>query len=279
MALRRAVRFSYACLRGAGILAVTIALVPPAAALFAVRGRCPAVLRICWHRAVRRIAGLRVRMLGGEHAGQAELLTSNHASYLDILVIAGQVDTDFIAKADVAGWPAIGWLARLIGTVFVERAPRQAAHQRDALGRHLADGCRLCLFPEGTSSDGLRVLPFKSALLDAAIRADISVQPVTVVYRDPHARYAWYADMTLVPHIGQVLMQRGVDVDVIFHAPVASSDFADRKALSRYLEETVRRELDRRVAVMRPADERETTPQLAGQPAMDREAGPRRQGA
>ncbi len=151
-------------------------------------------------------------------------------------------------------WPFFGTLARLQRTVFVERARRsQTGEARDSIARRLSEGDTLVLFPEGTSSDGNAVLPFKSALLGAAeaVLADgrhVLVQPVSTAYlatnglplgREDRPLYAWYGDMELVPHLWEALKAGPLDVVVQFHPPL-SLDSMDRKELARRAEAEIR---------------------------------------
>jgi 1-acyl-sn-glycerol-3-phosphate acyltransferase len=132
----------------------------------ALTGRQPRRLARTWHRGCCTIAGLRLRVRGAPAAFGSTLLVANHVSYLDVVVLGSLVNVSFIAKAEVAGWPLIG---RIGGTIFVERRGSCSAGQRDRVAVRLARGDDLILFAEGTSSDGGRVLPFKSALFAATV--------------------------------------------------------------------------------------------------------------
>ncbi|MEM6374994.1 MAG: lysophospholipid acyltransferase family protein [Pseudomonadota bacterium] len=180
----------------------------------------------------------------------ARAIVANHASWLDILVLGAAQPVVFVSKADVADWPVIGALARMVGTVFIARDPRQAALQKMRLAEALAEGQVLVLFPEGTSTDGLRVLRFKSTLmaafdLTAGPQAPL-IQPVTVQYSAPDTIdeprfYAWWGDMALAPHLWSILGQsRQGHVTITRHELVRASDFEDRKTLSAALEAAVR---------------------------------------
>ena len=151
------------------------------------------------------------------------LIVANHTGWLDIVIFSAVAPISFVAKSEVGSWPFFGTLARLQRTVFVERTRRsQTGEARDSISARLAQGDTLVLFPEGTSSDGNSVLPFKSALLGAAesVLADghhVTVQPVSTAYTGSHgipmgreARplYAWYGDMELVPHLWEALEGR-----------------------------------------------------------------------
>lgn len=181
-----------------------------------------------------------------DHAGA---IVANHSSWLDIFALNAGDRVYFVSKSEVAGWPGIGWLARATGTVFINRDRREAAEQKRVFEERLGAGHRLLFFPEGTSTDGLRILPFKPTLFAAffaeELRDTIWVQPVTVVYRAPDGRrddfYGWWGDMDFGSHLLAVLAagRPGV-VEVFWHKPVSVAEFADRKALAAVCEAAVR---------------------------------------
>lgn len=176
-------------------------------------------------------------------------VVANHASWLDIFTLNARKRIYFVSKSEVAGWPGIGWLARATGTVFINRNSREAKHQKEIFEGRLEAGHKLLFFPEGTSTDGVRVLPFKSTLF-AAFFSDhlhefMHVQPVTVIYRAPEGEdprfYGWWGDMGFGEHLLKVLARgRQGSVEVVYHPPVKVSDFPDRKSLAKYCEEAVR---------------------------------------
>ncbi|MBU2993349.1 lysophospholipid acyltransferase family protein [Octadecabacter sp. 1_MG-2023] len=192
--------------------------------------------------------GIRYRRIGAPMTG-AGAVVANHSSWLDIFALNAAKRIYFVSKAEVAGWPGIGWLARATGTVFIARDRRQAASQVDVFRTRLSHGHKLLFFPEGTSTDGLQVLPFKptlfAAFYDDALRDTLSIQPVTVVYQAPDGEdarlYGWWGDMDFGPHLLHTLAQspQGA-VTVVYHDPVRVADFENRKALAAYLEERVR---------------------------------------
>jgi lyso-ornithine lipid O-acyltransferase len=243
-----------AAVRALALLAWTGILLVPCLSLRVLAGRAPRSLVRSWHRGCCVIAGLRVRVHGAPATVGPILFVANHVSYLDIVILGSLVDAGFVAKAEVARWPLIGQIARIGRTIFVERRTTRSAGQRDRIAERLAAGDSLILFAEGTSSDGGRVLPFKSALFAAAEEpgrrgAAIKVQPVTIAYArlrcglplDYALRplYAWYGDMELAPHLWAVLGLPGAVIEVRFHAPVAASDFGSRKALAQHAEREV----------------------------------------
>lgn len=209
---------------------------------------------------VLRVIGLRLKSQGQpmRHPGS---VVANHVSWLDILALHACQTVVFVSKSEVSGWPGIGFLARFAGTVFINRDPREARVQRDILAGAMRHGARLMLFPEGTSTDGMRVLPFKSSIFEMMFMqyagSETHVQPVSVIYDAPKDRgdarlYAWWGDMNLGPHLAMVLsLARQGSVRVVFHAPLKVADFANRKELARAAEMAVRAGLpeDRRVSI------------------------------
>lgn len=198
-------------------------------------------------RTAFRVLGMAYRSEGLPMAGPGAVV-ANHASWLDIFALNARKRIYFVAKDEVAGWAGIGWLARATGTVFIRRDRRDAANQREIFRTRLGAGHKLLFFPEGTSSDGRRVLPFKptlfAAFFDPAL-GDLHVQPVTVIYAAPAGAdprfYSWYAGMNFAPHLAQVLAaRRQGGVEVIYHTPLRVADYPNRKALAAAAEATVR---------------------------------------
>ena len=176
-------------------------------------------------------------------------IVANHSSWLDIFILNASDRVYFVSKSEVAGWPGIGFLARATGTLFIARDRRAAKIQTTQFEERLLAGQRLLFFPEGTSTDGLRVLPFKSTLFAAffapQLRDVLSVQPVSVAYHAPDGRdlrtYGWWGDMSFGSHLLSTLaLPRQGRVTVIYHPPVSVRDIADRKALAKTAERTVR---------------------------------------
>jgi len=213
-----------------------------------------------YHRLVAAIFGIHIRVVGKPVTGEGVLMVANHTSWADIVIFSAAAPLSFVAKAEVARWPFFGTLARLQRTVFVTRARRSETGQaRDAIAERLKEGDVLVLFPEGTSSDGNRVLPFKSALLGAAeaVLPDggrVPVQPVSSAYvaregipmgRENRPLYAWYGDMELVPHLWEALKSGPLDVVMQFHEPLPAMD---RKELARQGWDIVRKGHSRALA-------------------------------
>ena len=206
-----------------------------------------------YHRIVCRILGIRVKVIGAPPATGPTLIASNHVSWLDIVVLSAVAPLSFIAKREVNTWPFFGALARLQRTVFVHRDRRHATgNSRDEMQDRLKSGDILVLFPEGTSSDGHRVLPFKSSLFGAAEYPGVVVQPVTVAYSGHRnlpmngrlrPSYAWYGDMDLPPHLWEALATGPIEVTVICHEPLSLSGELTRKHLAAHAECLVRQGL------------------------------------
>ncbi len=199
-----------------------------------------------------RILGIRLD-LRGSFSPEASAIVANHSSWLDIFVLNAVKRVYFVSKAEVAAWPGIGWLARATGTVFIERSRAQAADQALLFQSRLNAGHRLLFFPEGTSSDGLRVLPFKTTLFAAffsdELREQMLIQPVSVQYKAPHGAdkrfYGWWGDMDFGPHLLAVLAASNQgSVTVTYQTPLRVADYHDRKSLSAACEDAVRRGYD-----------------------------------
>lgn len=195
------------------------------------------------------------RILGMEHRISGQLMTqrgavvANHTSWLDIFSLNARKRVYFVSKAEVAGWPGIGTLAKATGTVFIERNPKKAKEQTAVFETRLKAGHKLLFFPEGTSTDGLRVLPFKTTLFAAFfsehLRDFMHVQPVSVIYHAPKGQparfYGWWGEMEFGEHLLKTLAARRQGaVELIYHTPVAVRDFPNRKALAAEMERVIR---------------------------------------
>jgi 1-acyl-sn-glycerol-3-phosphate acyltransferase len=195
-----------------------------------------------------RILGLPREVQGTPMTGNGAYV-ANHVSWLDIFVLNASKRLFFVAKAEVAGWAGIGWLARGTGTLFFERDRRKAAAQAREMQARLAAGHRLLFFPEGTSTDGLRVVPFRPTLFAAFFAGtnpdSIHVQPVSLSYTPPPDEapsfYGWWGDMSFGESLVAILaLPRQGSVRVTYHPPLSVADFADRKALAAAAEAAVR---------------------------------------
>lgn len=239
-----------------GVSLLTLALVPLQLAAMLLGGRARSRLPRLWHRGAAAIVGLKVETEGVPSPHGPLLLSANHQSWLDILVLGSVVDASFVAKTEVRGWPVFGVLARLHRTIFVDRGrKRDVRLQVDQIAGRLRDGESLVLFAEGTTSDGNGVLPFKSALFAAAEEAlgrsdreAILVQPVCVAYTRHHglplgragrSKVTWIGGQTFGPHLMSVLRDGAFDAKVIFAPPLRFTARDDRKALAAACERAV----------------------------------------
>ena len=196
-----------------------------------------------------RILGIRRIEAGPRNTG-AEAWVANHSSWLDIFALNASGPIYFVSKAEVAGWPGIGWLARATGTIFIERRRGDAARHKATFEDRIAAGHRLVFFPEGTSTDGLRVLPFKSTLFSAffSFGLEFAVQPVTLRYLSPTGKrpdfYGWWGDMAFGPHLLMLLAApTGGRVELVRGEPITVGEAGDRKTMALTLEDRVRRAL------------------------------------
>jgi 1-acyl-sn-glycerol-3-phosphate acyltransferase len=188
-------------------------------------------------------------VLRGQPMSGRGAVVANHSSWLDIFALNAAQKIYFVSKAEVEHWAAIGWLARATGTVFIARKGTEAKAQQALFEARLRAGHRLLFFPEGTSTDAIRVLPFKSTLFAAfyshGLDQILQVQPVTVIYHPPEGEdprfYGWWGDMGFAGHLLSVLARaRQGRVEVIFHPPVAVDAFASRKDLAAHCEAVIR---------------------------------------
>lgn len=213
------------------------------------------VLRLCrshaaytvpclWHKGVCKIIGLKVHVKGTPEKDRQVIFMSNHLSYLDIPVIGSLLKASFVAKNDIESWPVIGFLSKVQQTAFISRSSTQAATAHGTLDTMLKEGKSIILFPEGTSSAGTEVLPFKSSLFSLCLPSSASpipLQPFTLHLKSVNGqtnpsleqrnRYAWYADMEFGPHIWDFLGQCEAEIDLIFHPIIIARPDDTRKTL------------------------------------------------
>jgi len=228
-------------------LGLTLCAMPVQVALLLLRRPERTRFPVWYHRQVLRIVGIRLVVIGAPSAAKPTLFVSNHSSYLDIEVLGALLPASFVAKSEVSGWPMFGLLAKLQRTVFIERRRGRTGRSRDDIAARLEGGDNLVLFAEGTSSDGNRVLPFKSALFAvASLRPGgrpLVVQPVSVTptrldgiplgYAH-RTLYAWCGDMSLAPHLWDFVRLGRMVVQVEFHPPVTLDEVSSRKALAEH---------------------------------------------
>ncbi len=221
------------------------------------------------HKSMCHALDIRVKTFGQALEGSPTLFVCNHVSYFDIIILGAVIKGCFIAKRDMKDWPVLGFLSTLQRTIFVDREKRTDTHsQRQEMQERMKGGDSLILFPEGTTSSGGIVLPFKSSLFgvtenfihsqcdDEGRPLEVMVQPVTLVYRRincmPTNRsnrpfVAWYGDMEIAPHFKKFIELQNIEVEVHFHEPVSRNLFKTRKELSSYCFRTIERQMEERL--------------------------------
>ncbi len=213
------------------------------------------MISVRYYRALCSILRVHIRVIGTPMREKPTLVLANHVSWLDIPVISAVMPIAFIAKSEIADWPIVGVAARRLRTVFVDRNRRQQTSEAAAeVAQRLTEGDPVVLFAEGTSSDGNRVLEFRSALVGAVTQLngkhDVMLQPLSIAYtrsqgiplgRQNRPLVAWYGDTDFVPHFKEFLRRGAVDVVVRFGESVPFDDGNDRKSATRSMEAAVRR--------------------------------------
>lgn len=201
-----------------------------------------------WSARTLSVLGIALRVTGQPSAG-ATLFVANHVSWLDILAINAVRPVRFVSKSDIRSWPLLGWLTACGGTLFIERSRRRDAHRvLHLVAQALKAGEPVAVFPEGTTSDGHGVLPFHANLLQAAIAAEVPVQPIALRYSDARepvsAAAAYVGDTTLMQSLWAVVSVRGLTAQVGF-LPARSSHQAPRRALAAQLAADIAAQLPR----------------------------------
>jgi len=238
-----------------GFVLSALGLIPFQMAVMRLAPRLSRLVPHYYNRFLCRWLGIRISVTGQPASDHSVLFLSNHTSYFDILAISATAPVSFIAKSEVASWPFFGILAKLHGTVFVDRQRRsRTAQSRDEMAERLRAGDNLVLFPEGTSNDGNRVLGFKSALIGVAQSAalghdtQILVQPVSIVYARVHGvpmgrqyrpNFAWYGDMELLDHLWDALVLGPVNVEIQFHDALEPASLVDRKKVASHCQAVI----------------------------------------
>lgn len=237
--------------RGAAVLLWTVIAGTIQAVCLLLPGDAKATFARFYWRVFARLIGVEVRVIGHpvQDGKRRVVFVSNHSSWVDIPVVGGVLKGRFVSKAEVGRWPVISVIARLGRTVFITRSRSAITRERDAMRTVLEAGDNLILFPEGTSSDGSRVLPFRTSFFTLAETATAEeqaalplIQPVSVVYdrlgglpagRASRPVFAWYGDMDIVSHFRRLTQHLGLRATVLIHAPLDPARYPDRKALAQ----------------------------------------------
>ncbi len=217
------------------------------------------ILTRFWQRCTCLIFRIKIIQTGTQHTEHQTVYMSNHISYLDIPTLGSVISASFVAKKDVASWPLFGFLSKLQQTAFISRDRADARVEKNALDNMLNKGKSLIIFPEGTSTDGQTVIPFKSSLFSIAMKenlTEIRVQPITLSIKTANGHdiitqqdrdiYSWHINMDTPMHIHLWLFakSKGAVVSVIFHPVLKAHDFSDRKTLAKACYNTVSNNLN-----------------------------------
>lgn len=233
--------------RIASVLLLTLLCMPIQALLLALPGRAKKVFPRWYYTAFCWCIGLKIQVVGRPERGARTLYVANHSSWLDIPVLGAKLELCFLAKQEVGGWPLVGWISKLGRTLYVSRTRGRTAEEAKAFRERLAQGDSFVLFPEGTTSDGARVLPFRSSFLAAADGA-ARVQPVSIVFdrlgglpacRRDRPLFAWYGDMDTASHMWRLFRRTGTRCTLVFHEGFAPEAIPNRKEMSLRVERVV----------------------------------------
>ncbi len=245
-----------ACAKFFLFILLNAATIPPQAILMLVHtGKGAQILPRLWQKCACTIFRIKINLHGTPHTDSQTIYVSNHISYLDIPVIGSLIDASFVAKDDVESWPLFGYLAKLQQTAFISRDKANVTTAKSALDKALDNGKSIIMFPEGTSTNGKKVRPFKSSLFAIALKdnlkEDIYIQPFTLEVKTVDNKevttneirdiYAWHIDMDmpLAPHLWRFAKNSGAEISVYFHDPIKASRFSDRKTLAKACHDTV----------------------------------------
>ncbi len=244
-----------ASLKMAAFLVWTLVLVPPQMIILAFhKGKHAYTIPFLWENGVRMIFQIRYSIEGIPLTGHQVFYMSNHLSYLDVPLLGSILRASFVAKSEVINWPVFGFLSKLQQTEFIERKRTSISQETNKLAAKIASGRSLIIFPEGTSTSGYEVLPFKSSLFTLALSPgndNIFIQPVTISLlevngrapqtKDEQDHYAWPLDleMGLPEHLFRFAKTSGAKLVVKFHSPVKAADFDDRKVLAKTCHDSV----------------------------------------
>ena len=205
---------------------------------------------VIFHKLLIWLLSVRIELEGEINtSNDCNLYISNHLSYIDIPILGSMYPVRFVAKSEVENWPLFGFLAKLGRTIFISRNRSESLNQKNKIFKSLSSDEKVFIFPEGTTSDGNRVLDFKSSSFSALEGQNLIIQPIVIVYSDlngiPINRWlrpviAWYGDMDLKPHLSKLASLRSIKARLIYLDKVNAKDFSSRKNLSKHLENKIK---------------------------------------
>ena len=208
-------------------------------------------LPVFFHKMLLWVLSIDLEIVGETNKSKiSNLFISNHLSYLDIPILGSKMPLRFVAKSEVESWPLLGFLAKKGRSIFIRRNKTDSFNQKNKILDVLSSYENVFIFPEGTTSDGNRVLEFKSSSFSSVENQSFIVQPIVIVYSDlngiPINRWlrptiAWYGDMDLIPHLSRLVGLISIKAKLIFLEPVNTQSFENRKDLSNHLEDKIRK--------------------------------------
>ena len=215
-------------------------------------------IRKIWSILILKLFGLKLEVVGKQFTN-SKIFVCNHISWTDILVIQSAIDIIFVAKSDVKKMPGLGFLASIANTIFIDRNPQKIAEDSHLIKKIIKKGAFICFFPEGTSTDGLRVLKFKSGFFQLLfdknlnIKNELStVQPLSIYYQVNNKKlsndfYGWWGSMSIISHIIKILCLSSGSVILRFHKPFDSKDFSNRKELAIAVESIISKDISNQI--------------------------------
>ena len=208
-------------------------------------------LPVIFHKLLIWLLSVQIEFEGEiNKSNNCNLYISNHISYLDIPILGSNYPLRFVAKSEVEVWPLFGFLAKLGRTIFISRNRSESLDKKNKIFKSLSSDEKVFIFPEGTTSDGNRVLDFKSSSFSALEGQNLIIQPIVIVYSDlngiPINRWlrpviAWYGDMDLKPHLSKLASLRSIKSRLIYLDKVNAKNFSSRKNLSKHLENEIKK--------------------------------------
>lgn len=251
----------YAFLRAAKIIFIisltTLILLPFYLLAMLFRDNIARYIPIIWHKVACWCLGLTIKQRGFPSKKQPLMIAANHSSWIDILVLGSRIPLVFIAKADMKSWPIFGFLAKLQRSIFVDRFKRsKTKEQVGEIAARMKHGDVVVLFPEGTTSDGNYVLPFKSALFGAVQQAqddiadhELFIQPVSIAYLTSHgiplhrshrSLASWPGDVELLPHLKNIILEGSIGIEITYAEPIKYTKDMKRSEIAKQCEDAVR---------------------------------------
>ena len=208
-------------------------------------------LPVLFHKMLLWLLSVKVEIVGeSDQFKNSNLFISNHLSYLDIPILGSRFPLRFVAKSEVESWSIFGFLAKKGRSIFIRRVKTDSFNQKNKILDVLSSGEKVFIFPEGTTSDGNRVLEFKSSSFSSVENQNFKIQPIVILYSDlngiPINRWlrpliAWYGDMDLKSHLFKLIRLMSIKAKIIYLEPVNAKNFENRKDLSNYLEGRIRK--------------------------------------